>query len=220
VSVVTAPYETFPSLDSLPGFRHGFLQRVPGLAVEVAREEALARLRPHHLAAIAQIGLVERRFITAEQIHHHHIARVDRHTSALVAGCDGLLTDDPTVALGIYTADCGALYLVDPIHRAIGLLHSGKKGTELAILSLAIAAMRDAFGSAPHQLVVQLAPCIRPPHYEIDFAADIARQARSAGVVHYQDSGACTAANLEKYYSYRREKGQTGRLLAVLGYAS
>ena len=79
-----------------------------------------------------------------------------------------------------------------------------------------IAHLERVHGSRPAELVVQLGPCIRPPHYEVDFAAEIARQAARAGVVHFHDSGTCTASNLKRYYSYRAEKGKTGRMWAVL----
>ena len=75
--------------------------------------------------------------------------------------------------------------------------------------------MRKAFGTDPANLVVQVAPCIRPPNYEVDFAAQIVRQAREAGVSDIFDCGTCTASDPEKYYSYRRDKGRTGRLLAL-----
>ncbi len=64
--------------------------------------------------------------------------------------------------------------------------------------------------------MAQLGPCIRPPWYETDFAAEIVRQLRAAGVGRVEDGGTCTAADPERYYSYRREKGQTGRMLALL----
>ena len=63
---------------------------------------------------------------------------------------------------------------------------------------------------------MQLSPCIRPPHYEVDFAAEIIRQARAAGVEQVHDSGRCTASDPARYYSYRAEKGRTGRMLALL----
>ncbi|CAN5508350.1 hypothetical protein BH18VER2_BH18VER2_10590 [soil metagenome] len=65
-------------------------------------------------------------------------------------------------------------------------------------------------------MIVQLGPCIRPPHYEIDFAAEIVRQARRAGAAQVHDSGLCTASDLAHYYSYRAEKARTGRMLALL----
>ena len=93
---------------------------------------------------------------------------------------------------------------------------AGKKGTALGITTVAIERMRKEFGSRPSDLIVQLGPCIRPPHYELDFAADILAQAQKAGVVNVHDSGVCTACMPERYYSYRREMGQTGRMLALL----
>ena len=76
--------------------------------------------------------------------------------------------------------------------------------------------MRQEFGIESGDLTAQLSPCIRPPHYEIDFAADIVRQCHDAGVQEIFDSGVCTACDLERYYSYRAEKGRTGRMLALL----
>ena len=68
--------------------------------------------------------------------------------------------------------------------------------------------MREQFGSVPRDLVVQLSPCIRPPHYEVDFAAEIVRQVRGSGVEKVYDSGRCTACDLSRYYSYRAEKAR------------
>ena len=77
--------------------------------------------------------------------------------------------------------------------------------------------MTEGFGSDPANMIVQLSPCIRPPHYEVDFAAEIIRQCRALGVEHIHDRGTCTACDLNRYYSYRAEKGKTGRMLAVFG---
>jgi copper oxidase (laccase) domain-containing protein len=132
------------------------------------------------------------------------------------AGCDGIITDQRKVALGIHVADCCAVYIVDPKKPAIGLVHSGKRGTELGVVANAIAQMKAHFRSEPSDLIVQLSPCIRPPHYEIDFAAEIIRQCRSKGVSQVYDNGVCTACHLDRYYSYRAEKGKTGRMLALL----
>jgi len=131
--------------------------------------------------------------------------------------CDGIITDQRGVALGIYVADCCAVYIVDPKTPAIGLVHSGRKGTELGVVTNGIRQMTERFGSQPEDMIVQLSPCIRPPHYDIDFADEIIRQCRALGVQHIHDSGTCTASDLGRYYSYRVEKGKTGRMLAVIG---
>ena len=119
--------------------------------------------------------------------------------------------------LGVYVADCCAVYLVDPKTPAIGLVHSGRKGTELGVVPNAIKQMIDRFGSDPANMIVQLSPCIRPPHYEVDFAAQIVRQCRALGVKEIHDPAVCTARDLDRYYSYRAEKGKTGRMLALIG---
>jgi copper oxidase (laccase) domain-containing protein len=79
--------------------------------------------------------------------------------------------------------------------------------------------MSSRFGSKASDLIVQLSPCIRPPHYEVDFATKIIEQCRARGVDQIHDSGICTACHLDLYYSYRAEKGRTGRMLALLGLA-
>ena len=76
--------------------------------------------------------------------------------------------------------------------------------------------MRTGFGIEPADLVVHLSPCIRPPLYETDFAAEIAAQARDAGAGQVIDDGICTGQEVGCYYSYRVERGRTGRMLAVL----
>jgi len=211
-----APVEHFPALTALPQIRHAFIQRVPGLDVKVDREEALLRLGAIHEHRRLEIGFEGTQLINAAQVHGRDVAVVNAETPVPVEGVDALITNDPRACLGIYVADCCAIYFVDPVRRAIGLAHSGRKGTELGIATAVIEKMAATFGSDPADLVVQLSPCIRPPHYEVDFAAQIAEQARAAGVRNVHDCGICTGCDLERYYSYRIEKGKTGRLLALL----
>ncbi len=212
--------EFFPALRGLDFVRHGFVRRIPGIDVATDRAAALDRLDAAHRAVRAELGCGEMPFVTAEQIHGNSVAIVAQPLleDRCFAGADGLVTNQPGVSLGIYVADCCAIFLVDPVAPCIGLVHSGRKGTELAIVTRAIDEMRGRFGSQPGDLVVQLSPCIRPPHYEVDFAAEIVRQVRAAGVRQVHDSGRCTACDLERYYSYRAEKARTGRMLALLAF--
>lgn len=210
--------EHFAALNRPPALVHGFTLRVPGIEMSVDKAEALARLDAVHRRIRAEHRLGATPFVTAQQVHGKETAVIDSPLAEdkCFAGCDGLITNLRGICLGIYVADCCAVYLVDPVSRAIGLVHSGKKGTELGIVPNAIKAMTTQFGSAPGNLLVQLSPCIRPPHYEIDFAAEIVRQCRDLGVQSVHDSGVCTACDLTRYYSYRAEKGRTGRMLAFL----
>jgi copper oxidase (laccase) domain-containing protein len=219
--IARVPVEYFPALQAITFCRHALIERIPGIDVSHDKAEALKRLDAVHRQTRREIGMADWPLLTAQQIHGDKIAIVDQPVARdkEFAGCDGIVTNQKKIALGIHVADCCAVYLVDPKAPAIGLVHSGKKGSERAIVSNAIRQMREHFGSDPAELIVQLGPCIRPPHYEIDFAAQIIEQCRAAGVTKIHDSGVCTACDVDRYYSYRAEKGKTGRMLALLGLA-
>src|SRR5882757_1764074 len=220
------PFEQFPALSAIGICRHVFIQRIPGIDVSQDKAEVLERLDTAHREIRNATGFGDWPLFTAEQVHGNKIAIVDRAVASAVVsgvdgrefpGCDGIITNQRSVALGIYVADCCAVYLVDPKTPGIGLVHSGRNGTELGIVTNAIRQMIERFGSHPANMIVQLSPCIRPPYYEVDFAAEIRRQCRALGIQHIHDPGTCTACDLGRYYSYRAEKGKTGRMLAVLG---
>jgi hypothetical protein len=212
------PFEQFPALSAIEICRHVFTQRIPGIDVSHDKAEALSRLDAAHREIRRAIGIGDWPLLTAEQIHGNKIATADTPVGSdrHFAGCDGFITNQPRISLGIHVADCCAIYIIDPKTPAIGLVHSGRKGTELGVITNAITQMVERFGSNPAELIVQLSPCIRPPHYEIDFAANVAEQCRAKGVREIHDSGICTACHVDLYYSYRVEKGKTGRMLALL----
>lgn len=216
--------EIFPALSAIEGLAHGFVLRHPQIDVRVDRDLALARLRDHHLATARDrldVAFDAMRF--GEQVHGDRIAVCSPGEGpGTWPDTDGLITATAGEYLGIYVADCCAVFLVDPVRRACGLVHSGKKGTELGIAPRAIRLMVEHFGSRAEDVIVQLSPCIRPPAYEVDFAAAIRADCQAAGVPAAQihDTGACTSLDLDRYYSYRVESGKTGRLLAILGWKS
>jgi polyphenol oxidase len=233
------PFEQFPALSAIGICRHAFTQRIPGIDVSHDKAEVLKRLDVAHREIRGAIGMGDWPLFTAQQIHGNKIAIVDEVGSALradrglsepdwhysatslpareFAACDGIITNQRGIVLGVYVADCCAVYIVDPKTPAIGLVHSGRKGTELGVVPSAVKQMIDRFRSDPTNMIIQLSPCIRTPHYEVDFATEIVRQCHALGVKTIHDSGVCTACNLGRYYSYRAEKGKTGRMLALLG---
>jgi len=217
--VVDVPFEQFPALSAIGICRHAFAQRIPGINVSHDKAEVLKRLDAAHREIRNAIGIGDWLLFTAQQIHGNKIAIVDAPMTSgkEFAACDGIITNQRGIVLGVYVADCCAVYIVDSKTPAIGLVHSGRKGTDLGVVPNAITQMSDRFGSDPANIIVQLSPCIRPPHYEVDFAAEIVSQCRALGVQEIHDSGVCTACDLKRYYSYRAEKGKTGRMLAVFG---
>ena len=204
-------------LKNIEGVCASFVERIPEIPTSTNKEETLSKLLPHHALAALRMGYSSTHL--AEQVHGSKIITVTPETPMISDGADGFTSNTPGTLLGIHVADCGAVYLIDQRTKAIALLHSGKKGTEANITGQAIERMTQEFGTNPADLVAVLAPCIRPPHYEIDFASTIREQALVAGISeeNYHDQKLCTASNLERYYSYRVEKGNTGRMLALLG---
>jgi copper oxidase (laccase) domain-containing protein len=209
---------------SLPGIRAAWIPRLADVPVADAdRDEAMRRLRPYHEKAVLEFGGTLATWWRAEQIHGTEVAAVPDAPTLLasdglpvVPGVDGLITCTPGIVLSIYVADCGAIWLADKKTGAIGLLHSGKKGSEGNIFQGAIEKMKALYGTNPSDVVAVLGPCIRPPHYEVNFAAEIGLQAASIGIASFTDCGENTASDLDLHYSYRMEMGKTGRMMALL----
>lgn len=214
-----APWMSFPALEMLPGFAHRFTLRHPAIAVNDERDVVVERLLAWHRQQAEELGFKGNSLCIAEQVHGCEVAALNAPPDQIVPGADGMVSDSPGLVIGVYVADCCAVYLADPRTGAFGVVHSGKKGSELGITTRAIEKMRQHYGTDPADLHVQLSPCIRPPAYEVDFAAMIRQQARDAGVPGSQihDTGICTSSDLHRFYSYRMEKGRTGRMLALLG---
>lgn len=209
--------ETFPVLDVTPGIKARFFGRIPSLAVKEQRQKVMTLLAPHHQQLLRAEHLGEYPLVTCEQVHGNQVAVVDRLIKPTpIADADALFTLQRGVTLGIYVADCAPVWIVTTRGDAGALLHSGKKGTELGIVTKGIAMFKELHGNDPKDLIVVIGPCIRPPCYEVDFAAEIRAQAERAGVLSIHDHRICTGCHPDRYYSYRKEKGLTGRMLATL----
>jgi copper oxidase (laccase) domain-containing protein len=76
--------------------------------------------------------------------------------------------------------------------------------------------MRQRFGTNAAECLAFIGPSIGPCHYEMDIWSGIETQLRETGVRDIHNPRVCTACHLDRYYSYRAEQGQTGRMLAIL----
>lgn len=163
-----------------------------------------------------------------------------------LAFSDGFVTDDPGVTLTTSHADCSAYFFFDPVTRSIGLCHAGWKGTLARIGANVVEAMRAAFGANPADVIACVAPCICGDCFEVDeslglrvvsqFGADclITRRANgkayldieAAGAIQLLEAGispanitlmnACTYEMRDDFFSYRRDKGITGSMIAFM----
>jgi copper oxidase (laccase) domain-containing protein len=156
-------------------------------------------------------------FVSAEQTHGAGVAVVSSgEAGQMIPSVDALITREKNLSLVVRVADCGPVWIHCGKTGAIGLVHSGRKGTEAGVVPATIRRMKQEFGSDPEEMMALLGPCIRPPYYDVDFASEILRQLKGEKVGKVVDSRLCTAANLKRFYSYRAEKGQTGRHFVFL----
>ena len=150
-------------------------------------------VRSNRARACALFGFDIGDLVVPEQVHGVDVAVVgaeDRSAGALspstaIPGCDALVTDTPGLLLGTTVADCLPVFLLDPVRRAIGLAHSGWRGTAGRIAVRALEAMAQAFGTRPEDCLAALGPCIGLEGYEVDarvYAAFAASDACAPGV--------------------------------------
>lgn len=199
---------TFEAFKPFRNIWHGFTLRTSACDKQIRSAEQ--SLSPHSISASDMVQ--------AEQPHGNRVGKAGCELKGqIIPGVDALITNEPEVVLVIRTADCGAVYFFDPVHQAIGLAHSGKKGTEKNITASVVEEMRNHFGTRPEHLISILGPCIRPPFYEVDFADTIASQMTKLGIEQFTDCGDNTGSDPTRFYSYRMEKGQTGRHYAFIG---
>ena len=106
--------------------------------------------------------------VRVRQVHGADVA-VHRASRAVAPGAaaDIIAGDDGAAALVIQTADCVPMLMADARTGAVSAAHAGWKGTALRVAAAAVAAMADAFGSRPADLIVAVGPSIGPCCYQI-----------------------------------------------------
>jgi len=191
------------------------------------------------------LGLDPRTTVDASQAQADAIAMVDeRHRSTRIKNVDALLTRTPNLPLLLRYADCVPILLFDPVHRVIGVNHAGWRGTVLNIVTKTVQVMIDAFGTRPRDLVAGIAPSIGPCCYlvgddviarvrgafenadsllvsnangaHLDLWQANAQQLRALGVEQIEIANICTAHHTDEFYSWRAERGNTGRFGALI----
>ncbi len=198
-----------------------FITRIPGIPTTTDRAAVISALTPTHEAVLTEGGIAPKMLRRAQQVHGNKVALVgDIGCSYPVEGVDALFCGGKAdCCLGIYVADCAAIWIYDTATQCRALVHSGKAGTLQNIAGETLKAMHKVLGVHASDCIAVISPCIRPPHYEVDIVTMIKQQLQDAGIApeNITDSGLDTAADLDTFYSYRVEKGNTGRMLALFG---
>lgn len=177
-------YLVFPELEKTGIVSHLFSTRLGGVSRGCYGESNFSYTRgdlreavDENYRRVAQIlghGRTLDDFVSTYQTHTTNVRLVteeDRGKGTVrqrdYTDTDGLITDVPGVILVTYHADCTPLYFVDPVHRAIGLSHSGWKGTAGRMGQKTLEAMNRAFGTRPEDCICGIGPSICGDCYEI-----------------------------------------------------
>ncbi len=148
-------------LKALPGVVHGFGTK-DVFAGRISREDWRGKSLEDEAGSFS---LVSVRQIHGEEIILFSGASLE---STWEMEADALITREPGYALGVFTADCLPILFFDPVRRAIGVVHSGWRGTAKGLAYKTVLKMQKAFGSRGEDLIAALGPCIGPCCYEVD----------------------------------------------------
>ncbi|HIP61988.1 MAG TPA: peptidoglycan editing factor PgeF [Sulfurovum sp.] len=156
---------------------------------------------------------------------------------------DALITNLPSVALTILTADCVPILLYDPVSKAIGAIHAGWRGAHNNIILKTINKMQETYGTNPRDIIAGIGPSIggccyevgievaekfmeyvdsveknKNGKYQLDLKSICNSQLLGSGLQSYniEKSSICTACQSSRFFSYRKEQGCSGRFVSAL----
>jgi len=191
------------------------------------------------------------KLVTVSQVHGTDLLVIDTpnpdYTHFQKLECDGIITNQPGIMVGVCVADCVPILLLDPVKKVVAALHAGWKGTAGGIAVKGVEALVSLFGSDPSDLLAAVGPGIGPCCYEVDgpvrdefikgegcweecavetadatWRLDLSRanvhRLLEAGVSreNVETTDLCVACNKATFFSYRRDKGETGRQMGFI----
>lgn len=177
------PYFVFENLENTGLVRHGFSTRLGGVSegclssmnLSFTRGDDPEKVRENFRRMGMVIGFETKDLVLSDQTHTTNVRLVteadrgkgfDRERD--YTDVDGLITDTPGLMLVTIYADCVPLYFVDPVHKAVGLSHSGWKGTVHRIGKVTLERMKEAFGTRPEDVQAAIGPSICQDCYEVN----------------------------------------------------
>lgn len=226
----------------LPGVRHAFFTREGGVSEGVyaslnggvGSKDEPARVGENRARMAARVGVPAERLLVPFQIHSADALTVrEPWTPEQRPRCDGLVTREASLGLGVTGADCGMLLFADARAGVIAACHAGWKGALTGMIEATVIAM-EAQGARRADIHIALGPAIHPESYEVgpefsarfmetdrDYARFFARSPREGhsmfdlpgfiasrvealGVASFESLAVDTYADETRCYSYRR----------------
>ncbi len=176
------PLLQFPLLQNCGMVTHGFSTRMGGVSqgkyatmnFTFTRGDNPDHVVENYRRMAAALGVDEKRMVLSYQTHTTCVRKVTEEDAGKgivrerdYRDVDGLITDVPGITLVTFYADCVPLYLVDPVHRAIGLSHSGWRGTVARMGDVTLKAMGEAYGTEPEDVLCCIGPSICQDCFEV-----------------------------------------------------
>ncbi len=170
------PYLSFPLLEQTGVVRHGFSTRLGGVSkghcatmnISTTRGDEPEAIEENRRRIAAAIGVEPTDFTYTHQTHTTNVAVVEeKDRGGKFLDTDGMVTDVPGICLVTFYADCVPLFFVDPVHRAIGLSHSGWRGTVGRMGKVTLELMQEQYGTDPAQVFAAIGPSICQECYEV-----------------------------------------------------
>lgn len=189
----SVPLLYFPILENTGIVEHCFTTRAGGVSEEIFDSLNLSFTRGDDESAVmenydrlaAALDTRKEQFVCTDQTHTTNVIRVGKEDCGYgvtrqkpYTDVDGLVTDEPGVVLSTFFADCVPLYFVDTVNRAIGLSHSGWRGTVGRMGQRTLEKMATEFGTNPKDVVAAVGPSICQDCYEVseDVAEEFIRE--------------------------------------------
>lgn len=173
---------TFPKLSAYPDFIHAFSTRLGGVSSGIYESMNLSFTRGDDEALVKEnfrlftsaLNIPYESIVMSDQTHTTNVKRVTKSDcgNGLIRpkdffDTDGLITNEPGVALFTSFADCVPLFFIDPVKKAIGMTHSGWRGTVGRIGAVTVEKMTAEFGSNPKDIIAAIGPSICSSCYEV-----------------------------------------------------
>lgn len=177
-----APYLEYPLLADTKIVHHGFSTRLGGVSqgcyasmnLSFTRGDDEAAVRENYHRIAKSIGVKCENMVLSQQTHTTNVRVVTEKdkgkgvvTPLDYTDVDGMVTNIPGICLVTFYADCVPLYFVDPVQKAIGLSHSGWRGTVGKIGKETIRKMEEQYGSDPKDILAAVGPSICMDCYEV-----------------------------------------------------
>lgn len=176
------PYIQFKNLSATGIVKHGFSTRKGGVSTGIFSSMNLNFKRGDDPDAVmenyrrmaAALNMRVEDMVLSDQTHTTNVRVIteeDRGKGILkpqdYSDVDGMITNVPGIVLVTSYADCVPLYFVDPVRKAIGLSHSGWKGTVGHIGQKTVWKMHEVYGTEPKDIVAAIGPSICQSCYEV-----------------------------------------------------